>query len=203
MALLHVAAFSMGYFICKGLGFNEKTSRTVSIETGVHPCMALLSLRRAAEDRLLACTPSCFVAFQQALHASFRLLGRMGCPTRCKNVCHFLHEGTCTRHRLRLVVSAAQACRARRWASCWRRRTSPTLWCACPRQSLSCSWPWAALGWLCTGATNPLPERAVPGSASNACVMGAASLTPQTATHTPQAGVARVQVCAETVPWHT
>ena len=34
MALLHVAAFSMGYFLCKGLGFNEKTSRTVSIETG-------------------------------------------------------------------------------------------------------------------------------------------------------------------------
>ncbi len=34
VALLHVAAFSMGYFICKGLGFNEKTSRTVSIETG-------------------------------------------------------------------------------------------------------------------------------------------------------------------------
>ena len=34
VALLHVAAFSMGYFLCKGLGFNEKTSRTVSIETG-------------------------------------------------------------------------------------------------------------------------------------------------------------------------
>ena len=34
VALLHVAAFAMGYFICKGLGFNEKTSRTVSIETG-------------------------------------------------------------------------------------------------------------------------------------------------------------------------
>lgn len=36
VALLHVAAFSMGYFICKGLGFNEKTCRTVSIETGTH-----------------------------------------------------------------------------------------------------------------------------------------------------------------------
>ena len=34
VALLHVAAFSMGYFICKGLNFNEKTCRTVSIETG-------------------------------------------------------------------------------------------------------------------------------------------------------------------------
>ena len=40
VALLHVAAFSMGYFICKGLGFNEKTSRTVSIETGIQICRA-------------------------------------------------------------------------------------------------------------------------------------------------------------------
>jgi BASS family bile acid:Na+ symporter len=35
VALLHAAAFSMGYFICKGLKFNEKTCRTVSIETGM------------------------------------------------------------------------------------------------------------------------------------------------------------------------
>ena len=40
VALLHVAAFSMGYFLCKGLGFNEKTSRTVSIETGALNCHA-------------------------------------------------------------------------------------------------------------------------------------------------------------------
>ena len=39
VALLHVAAFAMGYFICKGLGFNEKTSRTVSIETGAATLM--------------------------------------------------------------------------------------------------------------------------------------------------------------------
>ena len=43
MALLHVAAFSMGYFLCKGLGFNEKTSRTVSIETGA-PCLSPASM---------------------------------------------------------------------------------------------------------------------------------------------------------------
>ncbi len=34
VGLLHVAAFSLGYFLSKGLGFNEKTARTVSIETG-------------------------------------------------------------------------------------------------------------------------------------------------------------------------
>jgi hypothetical protein len=37
VGLLHVAAFSLGYFLSKGLGFNEKTARTVSIETGWPP----------------------------------------------------------------------------------------------------------------------------------------------------------------------
>ena len=31
---LHAAAFLLGYVLCKVLGFNEKTARTVSIETG-------------------------------------------------------------------------------------------------------------------------------------------------------------------------
>ena len=34
VGLLHVAAFALGYFLCKGLNFDEKTARTVSIETG-------------------------------------------------------------------------------------------------------------------------------------------------------------------------
>ena len=34
VGLLHAAAFALGYFLCKGLKFDEKTSRTVSIETG-------------------------------------------------------------------------------------------------------------------------------------------------------------------------
>lgn len=34
VAVLHFAAFTMGYFLSKGLKFNEKTARTVSIETG-------------------------------------------------------------------------------------------------------------------------------------------------------------------------
>ena len=42
VALLHVAAFSLGYFLCKGLSFNEKTCRTVSIETGALPSSRFL-----------------------------------------------------------------------------------------------------------------------------------------------------------------
>ena len=39
VGLLHAAAFSLGYFLCKGLKFDEKTSRTVSIETGIPGAM--------------------------------------------------------------------------------------------------------------------------------------------------------------------
>lgn len=35
VGILHAAAFTMGYWLCKGLKFNEKTCRTVSIETGI------------------------------------------------------------------------------------------------------------------------------------------------------------------------
>ena len=34
VAALHAAAFGLGYVLCKMLGFDEKTARTVSIETG-------------------------------------------------------------------------------------------------------------------------------------------------------------------------
>ena len=57
MALLHVAAFGMGYVLSKVVGFNEKTARTVSIETGLAcviaphcwflglPCVCALALK--------------------------------------------------------------------------------------------------------------------------------------------------------------
>jgi predicted Na+-dependent transporter len=35
VALLHAAAFALGYVLCHMLGFDEKTARTVSIETGM------------------------------------------------------------------------------------------------------------------------------------------------------------------------
>ena len=46
VAVLHFAAFTMGYFLSKGLKFNEKTARTVSIETGspLDPYTLLLML---------------------------------------------------------------------------------------------------------------------------------------------------------------
>ena len=37
VAALHAAAFALGYVLCRLLGFDEKTARTVSIETGAHP----------------------------------------------------------------------------------------------------------------------------------------------------------------------
>lgn len=35
MGILHVVAFALGYVVCKVIGFDEKTARTVSIETGM------------------------------------------------------------------------------------------------------------------------------------------------------------------------
>ena len=37
VAMLHAAAFALGYVLCKIGGFDEKTARTVSIETGERP----------------------------------------------------------------------------------------------------------------------------------------------------------------------
>ena len=34
VAALHAAAFALGYVLCKIMNFDEKTARTVSIETG-------------------------------------------------------------------------------------------------------------------------------------------------------------------------
>lgn len=47
VALLHAFAFALGYFLCKILGFNEKTARTVSIETGM-PAAHLSIIRLSA-----------------------------------------------------------------------------------------------------------------------------------------------------------
>ena len=35
VGIMHVVAFSMGYFLSRFVGFTEKVSRTVSIETGM------------------------------------------------------------------------------------------------------------------------------------------------------------------------
>ena len=44
VGLLHVCAFALGYFLCKALGFNEKTARTVSIETGAQRLLHVCSI---------------------------------------------------------------------------------------------------------------------------------------------------------------
>ncbi|KAK9803645.1 hypothetical protein WJX72_007999 [[Myrmecia] bisecta] len=55
VALLHVAAFSMGYFLSKGLKFNEKTARTVSIETGMQSAaLGFLLAQKHFADPLVA-----------------------------------------------------------------------------------------------------------------------------------------------------
>lgn len=71
VALLHVAAFSLGYFLSRGLGFNEKTARTVSIETG---------MQSAALGFLLAQThfPDPLVAVPSAVSVVFMALGGSG-----------------------------------------------------------------------------------------------------------------------------
>ncbi|KAK9822155.1 hypothetical protein WJX81_000329 [Elliptochloris bilobata] len=78
VALLHVAAFSMGYFLCKGLGFNEKTSRTVSIETG---------MQSAALGFLLAQTHFAdpLVAVPSAVSVVFMALGGSGLAVFWRN----------------------------------------------------------------------------------------------------------------------
>jgi len=35
VGIMHVVAFTMGYFLSRFVGFSERTSRTVSIETGM------------------------------------------------------------------------------------------------------------------------------------------------------------------------
>ena len=48
VALLHAAAFALGYVLCQMLGFDEKTARTVSIETGARQSRRLLCWRMPA-----------------------------------------------------------------------------------------------------------------------------------------------------------
>ena len=48
VAILHAFAFGLGYWMCRLLGFNEKTARTVSIETGAVLTARQLSVLHAA-----------------------------------------------------------------------------------------------------------------------------------------------------------
>jgi hypothetical protein len=48
-----------------------------------------------------------------------------------------------------------QACKARPWASSWRRPTSRTPWSQCRQQSAWSSWLWEVQGSPCSGVTSP------------------------------------------------
>ena len=55
VALLHAAAFLLGYWLPKVLGFNEKTNRTVSIETGMQSAaLGFLLAQQHFADPLVA-----------------------------------------------------------------------------------------------------------------------------------------------------
>ena len=69
VGLLHAAAFSLGYFLSRGLKFDEKTARTVSIETGgslqasaMNRCVRR-RLRESEMERLFAGMQSAALGF--------------------------------------------------------------------------------------------------------------------------------------------
>lgn len=55
VAMLHAFAFGLGYVVCKVLKFNEKTARTVSIETGMQSAaLGFLLAQQNFSDPLVA-----------------------------------------------------------------------------------------------------------------------------------------------------
>lgn len=70
VALLHAAAFSLGYFLSKGLGFSEKTARTVSIETGMQSAALGFLLAQAHFSDPLVAVPSAVSVVFMALGGS-------------------------------------------------------------------------------------------------------------------------------------
>jgi bile acid:Na+ symporter, BASS family len=64
VGLLHAAAFALGYVICKLLNFTEKTSRTVSIETGMQSAaLGFLLAQQHFADPLVAVPSAVSVVF--------------------------------------------------------------------------------------------------------------------------------------------
>jgi len=70
VALLHAAAFSLGYFLSKALGFSEKTARTVSIETGMQSAALGFLLAQAHFSDPLVAVPSAVSVVFMALGGS-------------------------------------------------------------------------------------------------------------------------------------
>lgn len=80
VALLHAFAFTLGYFMCKVLGFNEKTARTVSIETGMQSAALGFMLAQAHFSDALVAVPSAVSVVFMALGGSFLAVYWRGKP---------------------------------------------------------------------------------------------------------------------------
>lgn len=64
VGLLHIAAFSLGYFISKSVGFSETTARTVSIETGMQSAaLGFLLAQQHFADPMVAVPSAVSVVF--------------------------------------------------------------------------------------------------------------------------------------------
>lgn len=81
VAILHAAAFGMGYYLCKFLGFDEKTSRTVSIETGMQSAALGFMLAQQHFTDALVCVPSAVSVVCMALGGAGLAVFWRGRPT--------------------------------------------------------------------------------------------------------------------------
>jgi bile acid:Na+ symporter, BASS family len=82
VAVFHAMAFSLGYFICRGgLKFSERTSRTVSIETGMQSAALGFLLAKTYFADPLVCVPSAVSVVFMALGGSGLAVFWRGRPT--------------------------------------------------------------------------------------------------------------------------
>lgn len=70
VAILHACAFTMGYYLSKGLKFNEKTARTVSIETGMQSAALGFALAQKHFSDVMVCVPAAVSVVFMALGGS-------------------------------------------------------------------------------------------------------------------------------------
>ncbi|KAL0017967.1 hypothetical protein WJX77_001251 [Trebouxia sp. C0004] len=81
VAVLHFAAFTMGYFLSKGLKFNEKTARTVSIETGMQSAALGFALAQKHFPDVMVSVPAAVSVVFMALGGSALAVFWRGRPT--------------------------------------------------------------------------------------------------------------------------
>lgn len=157
VAILHAAAFALGYFICKFLRFDEKTARTVSIETGMQSAALgfLLAQVRSLSRSLSHPFPLLRGHVTACVPGDFLLSGRS--DARPTGPVHRSATGSSDPSLFALVAPY----RPTRVPRADRRSTSRTPSLRCPRLCRSSSWPSAGLGSPCSGGTVPLRSDSV------------------------------------------